>query len=128
MTKRTLLSLFVLIAFFAACKTGSKADMTTPKGTAESIFSAAKSGDFSHLKEAISETADSDCKKIGEVSGGDTSLQKSFKEYFAKGTVVGDPTIEGETAKVNIKFGPDGTKEETFNMVKKDGKWLLESF
>ncbi len=67
-------------------------------------------------------------KKYVKFLMGTMNYKKMFKEYFSKGKVVGEATIEGDDAKVNILFGPDGTKEETFNMKKKDGKWYLMSF
>lgn len=124
---------FVCTALFSACKGksgGGGADQTTPKGVAEMIFSAAKSGDYSQLKNLCDDALqpDGDSKHICDVTNGDDQLKASFKEYFSKGTVVGEPTIEGDNAKVNVKFGPDGTKDETFNMTKKDGKWYMVSF
>lgn len=105
-------------------------DQSTPKGVAEIIFGAAKSGDYSQLKnlcDAALET-DSDSKHICDVTTGDDELKANFKEHFSKGTVAGEAVIEGDNAKVDINFGPDGTKKETLNMTKKDGKWFLVSF
>jgi hypothetical protein len=102
-------------------------DQSTPAGTAELIFNAARTGDYSRLKEAIAATADEDGKMIASVEA-DKLLQESFKTYFAKGMVNGEPVISGNRAEVKIKFGPDGKKEETFNMILLNGKWYLESF
>ena len=144
--KTVIYSLLILAFVFTSCKgksgsgdTQSKtADaqstpvdpQSTPAGVANMIFDAAKSGDYSNLKALCDASLepDGDSKKVCEVSDGDEELKKMFKEYFTKGKVVGEATIEGDDAKVNILFGPDGTKEETFNMKKKDGKWYLMSF
>ncbi len=106
------------------------ADQSTPKGVAEIIFGAAKSGDYSQLKELCNAAveSDADSKHICDVTSGDDALKAQFKEHFSKGTVTGDPIIEGDNAKIDILFGPDGTKKETLNMTKKDGKWYLVSF
>lgn len=103
---------------------------STPAGAANMIFNAASSGDYSKLKGLCDASleSDTDSKKICEVADGDEELKTMFKEHFSKGKVVGTPTIEGDDAKVAIMFGPDGTKEETFNMKKKDGKWYIMSF
>jgi len=129
--KKIIFVCFVAAFAFAACngKSGG-ADQSTPAGTANIIFDAAKSGDYSKLKGVCDASLepDGDSKRLCEVADGDDKLKTSFKDYFSKGKVVGEPTIEGDDAKVKIMFGPDGTREETFNMKKKDGKWYLVSF
>jgi hypothetical protein len=113
-----------------ATETKSEDGQSTPDGAASMIFAAASSGDYSKLKgmcDPALET-DKDSKMICEVPDGDDDLKNMFKEHFSKGKVVGAPTIEGDDAKVNITFGPDGSKEETFNFKKKDGKWYIVSF
>lgn len=123
---------FIIAALFTACKSksGNGADQSTPEGVANMIFDAAKSGDYSHLKDLCDASleADSDSKHICDVTSGDDELKSTFKEYFSKGKVAGDAVIEGDKAKIDITFGPDGTKKETFNMAKKDGKWYMVSF
>jgi len=37
-------------------------------------------------------------------------------------------SFEGNYAKVKIKFGPNGNKDETMNLVKRADKWYLSSF
>lgn len=117
----------MLTIFFAACKSKAKAPQADPRSVAEAIFDAARSGDYKGLAELIDADADSDSKMIANVSG-DKLIQKQFIKHFSKGKVSGEPTVSGETASVNILFGPDGTKEETFEMVLKNGKWYLKSF
>ena len=131
--KKVIFAAFIAAALFVACNSksgGGGDDQSTPKGVANMIFSAAKGGDYSKLKNLCDASLepDGDSKHICEVTDGDAELKSKFKEYFEKGKVVGEPTIEGDDAKVNITFGPDGTKEETFNRKKKDGKWYMMSF
>jgi hypothetical protein len=113
-----------------ATETKAEDGQATPDGAANMIFAAASSGDYSKLKGMCDPALDTDkdSKMICEVPDGDEDLKNMFKEHFSKGKVVGAPTIEGDDAKVNITFGPDGTKEETFNFKKKDGKWYIVSF
>jgi len=54
--------------------------------------------------------------------------KEPFATFFSKGKINGNATIEGDKAQVPILFGPDGTKDETMNLVKKDNKWYLQSF
>lgn len=128
--KTTMYSLLIAAFIFAGCKGGSGDGQGTPTGAANMIFDAAKSGDYSKLKGLCDASLepDADSKKICEVPDGDEELKKMFKDHFSKGKVVGEATVEGDNAKVNILFGPDGTKEETFNFKKKDNKWYLMSF
>jgi predicted small secreted protein len=130
--KTIIFSFLIAASILTACKgkSGSGDAQSTPAGLANMIFDAAKSGDYSKLKSLCDASLDQDVdsKKLCEVADGDEKLKTMFKEYFSKGKVVGEPTIEGDAAKVNILFGPDGTKEETFNMQKKDGKWFIMSF
>lgn len=130
--KAIICSLFIMASIFTACKgkSGSVDTQSTPAGVAHMIFDAAKSGDYSKLKGLCNASLEqeTDSKKICEVPEGDEKLKNNFKAYFSKGKVVGEATIEGDDAKVNILFGPDGTTSETFNMKKKDGKWYLMSF
>lgn len=55
-------------------------------------------------------------------------VREEFVRYFAKSQLKNEPVIDGEKATVDILFGPDGDKEETLEMVKKNGKWYLLSF
>jgi len=94
------------------------------------VFEAARSGDYGNLKKLCDASLDhdGDSKRVCEVADADEKQKSSFKEYFSKGKVVGEPVIEGDNARVSILFGPDGTKDETFKMTRKDGKWYLVSF
>jgi hypothetical protein len=123
----------VLLMTLAAC--GSHAatktaavDQSSPKALAESIFAAARSGDFAPLKGIASADADKDAKNVAGVADAPAEQQASFQKHFAPGKVVGDATIEGDQASVPIKFGPDATRDETFAMVKANGVWYLQSF
>ncbi|MEO7308869.1 MAG: hypothetical protein ABIX01_00615 [Chitinophagaceae bacterium] len=123
---------FVSVAaslLFASCKGKSGGDQSTPEGVAEIIFNSARTGEFAPLKSLCNDAVDTDgdSKKVCEVAT-DKESQKQFVEYFSRGKVNGVASVEGDKAAVKIFFGPEGTKEETLNMVKKDDKWYLASF
>lgn len=124
-------TLFIVLAMgtmiATGCNSQPKDPQADPKALAEAIFDAAKSGNYATLPAFIAADADGDSKMIAQAAS-DENIQKEFKKHFEKGKVSADPEINGEAASVKILFGPDGTKEETFEMVKKDGKWYLHSF
>lgn len=103
-------------------------DQGTPKALAESIFRAARTGEFTGL-EKILDPADSDrqAKNIAGVASAEAERQEEFRTWFGKGKVVGEPRIEGDDAEVDILFGPDGTKAEKFVMHRHEGLWYLRS-
>jgi hypothetical protein len=102
------------------------ADQSSPKALAEAIFAAARSKDFASLATIVAPDADGEAKRVADVAGADEEMQASFVEYFGKGKVNGEVVTEGDTARVPILFGPEGTKEETFEMIRIDGKWYLQ--
>jgi protein involved in sex pheromone biosynthesis len=101
-----------------------------PVKVVEEIFNAAKSNDFSILSGLCDPKGggDADVKEICDLSSRPKERQDDFKNYFSKGQVIGSAEITGDKAKVKIKFGPDGTKDEEFNLVRIDGKWYISSF
>ena len=110
-----------------ACNSKPSDPQSNPKALAEAIFNAAQSGSYSSLPALIDADADGDSKRIA-LAASDAATAQGFQQYFAKGKVNGEPVINGVKASVNIFFGPDGNKEETLEMVKRDGKWYLQSF
>ena len=126
---------FLLIVFIMtstllnSCSSSNtgKDPQADPRSLAETIFDAAQSADYTGLAALVDSEADNDSKMIAQVAT-DKTLQEEFKKHFSKGKVAGEPVINGDNASVNILFGPDGKKEETLEMVKKNGKWYLMSF
>lgn len=100
----------------------------SPRGLAMTIFGIAKHGNLAELAAVADPVdADGDAKQIANVSKASAGEQAEFKSVFANAKVVVE-TIDGDKAQVEILFGPDATKKETFEMVKRDGKWYLQSF
>ena len=113
----------------APASTGVGVDQSSPKALAEAIFEAARSGKLDALAGIASPGSDGDSKRVAGVAKAPAQTQAEFRAYFSTGKIAGEITIEGNTASVPITFGPDGTKPETFRMVRQaDGKWYLESF
>lgn len=128
--KQLFYALVIAAFIFTGCKGKGGGSQDTPESTAQMIFDAARSGDYSNLKNLCNESMqpDSDSKMICEVTSGDQELRDRFKKYFSKGKVVGSATVDGDKAKVKVMIGEEGDKDEEFNMAKKNGKWYLVSF
>src|ERR1700752_3607443 len=89
--KHLIYAAIISIALFTACKGksggGGGSSQDTPEAAAQMVFDAAKSGDYSSLKNLCDASLepDKDSKMICEVTTGDEELKTKFKEYFAKG-------------------------------------------
>jgi len=99
-----------------------------PADVVKLLFKAAKSGDYSGLSNLCGQGGDGDMKDICDLENQPAEKQEEFQSYFSKGKVVGDAEIEGNEARVKIKFGPDGNDDETMVLMKKNNKWYLSSF
>lgn len=112
-----------------AAGTQDGVDQGTPKALAESIFRAARTGDYAGMdKIAHPDSTDGDVKDIAGVAGAEDGFKKEFKEYFSKGKVVGEPQVTGNKALVDVLLGKDGTKKETLVMLQHEGLWYLSDF
>lgn len=125
--KPTISILLMTITLLYACNNKSKDIQSDPRAVADAIFDAARSGKTEMLASLVDAEADNDCKRIARAAT-DNGVREEFQKYFLKGKVTAGPVINGESASVSILFGPDGTQEETFEMVRKNGKWYLSSF
>ncbi|RME82399.1 MAG: hypothetical protein D6775_11015 [Caldilineae bacterium] len=105
-----------------------QADLSTPEGTLEAVFEAARTGDFTALAvlcDPLREN-DRDTQRICDLTA-DDPLRASFVEYFSSGKLNGEAVIsaDGNTAEVPFLFGPNGDQEETMRLIKRNGKWYL---
>jgi hypothetical protein len=102
-----------------------------PEIVVQTIFDAAKSGDFAALKDLCDPLGenDSDTQMICDMATDDTNGEE-FIQYFAAGKISGDAKIslEGDKAEVAFLFGPDGDREETMELINRDGQWYLFGF
>ena len=103
---------------------------STPEATLQKVFDVAVSLEFTELARICDPMGegDGDTQNICTIATASEDQQAEFVEYFATGKIVGEPIIDGLTAKVNFTFGPDGDREETMNMVNRRGVWYLSSF
>jgi hypothetical protein len=133
MLKQILLMSSLCVALVACKKETAGAatatDHSDPVKVVEQIFAAAQSGNADALPGLCDPagTGDGDVKRVCGAKPGAAKWDE-FKSYFAKGKIDGAATIEGDKAAVKFLFGPDGTKQETMNLKKIDGKWYLGGF
>ncbi len=108
---------------------GATSDNSDPVKVVEQIFAAASSGKADALAGLCDPagTGDGDVKDVCGSKPGSPKWDE-FVKYFSKGKVAGAPKVEGDSAAVAILFGPNGTKKETMNLKKIDGKWYLAGF
>ena len=101
-----------------------------PEKVVQKIFDAAKSGDFSTLKDLCDPTGngDGDTKDICSMASQTKKVQDDFVNQFKNGSIDGEAVIEADVAVVKIKFGPTGTKNEKIELKKIMGNWYLSDF
>lgn len=89
------------------------------------IFDAGKNDDPSKLASLCDDSVskDGDVKLICGFKKGDDKWEKG-KADMLTGKVV-SAKVEGDSAKVEITFGKDGTKKETIELKKVGEKWFL---
>lgn len=103
-------------------------DHTSPKALVLSFFAIAKAGDLKDLAGLAAPTgADGDAREIAGSGSGKPEMQQRVKQAFGPAQIVGEPEESGDSAKVNILFGPEGKqKKETLVLIRLDGKWYLQ--
>lgn len=101
-----------------------------PETVVEYLFIAAKNRDFSklrYLSDPFSEN-DADTRGLCYVGMLPYSEQNKFIENFKNGRIIGKPIINGDKAEVEFAFGQGSNRLEKMSLVKRMGKWYLESF
>ena len=138
---KSLLNLLILTAFTIGLTGSSMAksstctrvtidDRTDPVWVVNQIFEAAKNQQYDVLNDLCDPMGenDKDTEMICTIANAPEDIRQSFIDHFSSGRVVGEAKIEGNTAKVNFKFGKNSDKDETMNLIKRDGEWYLSSF
>ena len=105
-------------------------DQSNPVWVVNQIFEAARNSKYESLLTLCDPNGggDGDTKQICAVYLASKEEKDEFNSYFKFGQVIGKAVIAGDEATVQIKFGPQGNKDETMNLSKRDGKWYLRSF
>ncbi|NRA11985.1 MAG: hypothetical protein HRT57_08545 [Crocinitomicaceae bacterium] len=98
-----------------------------PIKVVEAVFEAARTKDYSVLSTLCDPLGENDdpTSHMCDVGNATKEREEDFIEYFSTGSVVGEVKIEGNTASVPIKFGPNGELDEVFVLVLRNGMWYL---
>lgn len=122
--------LFIIILFSGILSNGKAQSENVPKLVVIELFKAAKTANYSLLVNLCDPLGqcDGDSKSICNLINANQEAQLQFCEQFKKGRIVGKTIIKNDFAKVKIKFGKNGKKDEVIVLVKREGKWFLYSF
>ena len=105
-------------------------DFSKPEAVLAAVFQAASGGAFGVLASLCDpmKENDGDTQRICDVAKAAPGGQEEFSKWFKTGKVTGEPTVDGDRVQIPFSFGPDGSKSETMNLIRRDGKWYLSSF
>lgn len=103
---------------------------SSPKGTIEHLIEAAKKEDYSKLRNLVDPYGefDQDVLTVCLVEMYPSDMKELWKGQFANGRIMGESTVKGDTAKVEIAMGLSSDKLETINLIRRQDKWYLQSF
>lgn len=128
---RILLTLIIVIPFIiSSCGSPQRTleeAQADPKALAETIIYLVQNEKYDALPALVDEEADDKTKELVAIKDADETEKKQTAQYFESGSLNGEPVIDGDKATVKVNLGHKGNFEETFGMVKKDGKWHLSS-
>lgn len=101
-----------------------------PEAVMTAVFEAAKTKDYTILAGLCDPNGegDGDTKQICSVAFAPEETKNEFVQWFKYGQVIGKPVVVGDTAMVQFKFGEQGARDETMQMIRRNGSWYLMSF
>lgn len=132
-TSVLLAAMIAVIATTGACAEDVKdpisgeVDFSNPKSVLGHVFWAARTGETGKLASLCAPAAHAAARRVCAVTKKSDDYA-SFRKNFARGTLNGEPRIAGDTAVIKFLYGPRGADRETMTLVRRDGRWLLQSF
>jgi hypothetical protein len=105
----------------------AEVDWSRPKSVLGHVFWAARTGETDKLASLCDRGANHAARRICAVTPASTDYP-SFRKNFGRARLNGEPRIAGDTALIKFLYGPDVTARETMTLVRRDGRWLLQSF
>ena len=106
-----------------------RVDFADPKSVTASIFYAAESGRAGHLRSLCDPRGenDDDTARICAMTPGSPDWA-DFRAQFTRAHLNGEPRVSGDRAALHFVFGPEATRSETMELVRRDGRWYLSGF
>lgn len=103
---------------------------SSPEGTIRQLFFCAKKDDLAPLKYLLDPYGDfdGDAFALCLIEVYPEEAQQDWLANFENGRIMGEPVVTGQTATIEIAFGPSSKKLETINMVKRMDYWYIQSF
>ncbi len=118
---------FLILTFLLLINVVNSQIQSDPKLVVLELFKAAQTEDYSKLTGLCDPQGecDGDVKQICNLQNQSETTQVHFEEQFKKGRIIGKTEIVENFAKVKIKFGKNGKKDETVVLVKRGELWYL---
>lgn len=100
-----------------------------PSSLIQHVFSSAKNQNFKNLRFLCDPYGefDSDAKGICYIEMSPLETKAMFIDNFRNGRIIGEPTISGSMAEVEIAFGPSTNRLEKIKLVKRMDHWYIAS-
>jgi len=104
-------------------------DFADPKSVTAQIFHAAKTGRADNLRALCDPRGEND-EDTGRICAMTAAAPDwtGFRAEFARAHLNGEPRVSGDRAAIHFVFGPDATRSETMELVRRDGRWYLSAF
>ncbi len=102
----------------------------TPEKVALGLFEAARYTNWSRLPTLCLPDGKSEAsaKEFCEIGKTADDKRTAFRDDFRQGGTDGSPTIDGDSAKITIKYAKKLAKTAELTMKRVDGRWYLVSF
>lgn len=105
-------------------------EQTSPEGTIRQLFLCAKKDDLTPLKYLLDPYGDfdGDAFALCLIEVYPQEAQQEWLANFENGRIMGEAVVKGQTATIEIAFGPSSNKLGTINLVKRMDYWYIQSF
>lgn len=110
--------------------TPTPAQADVPEKVALALFEAARYTNWSRLPGLCMPdgTSERSAKEICEIGKTADDKRTAFREDFRQGGTDGSPAIDGDSAKVTIKYSKKLAKTAELTMKRVDGRWYITNF
>lgn len=121
---------FLILLFLFSIEPVKSQIQSDPKLVVLELFKAAQTGDHSKLSGLCDpyNKCDRDVKMICNLQNAPESDKTLFNELFKVARIAEEPIIQGEFAKVKIKYGKIEDLTETIVLVRRNKLWYLFGF